>query len=217
MATVKICGLKQVETIQSILHLPIDHIGFVFAPSKRQVTPRQAGDMIRSLRDSRKTDVPLTFGVFVNPTAEMLDDTLREAPLDVVQLHGHEGPEFCRWVKETNGVQVYKVFSVSEHAAADPSEQLDLYLGSIDGCFLDTAGGGTGKTFDWGRIPAYMNWAKKAGIPLIVAGGLHPDNVTELIRKYQPDGVDVSSGVETDGEKDVTKITAFVERVKACV
>lgn len=216
-ATVKICGIKQVETIQAILHLPIDHIGFVFAKSKRQATPQQAGEMIRALRGSGRTDAPLTFGVFVNPADWELENALREAPLDAVQLHGQESPDDCRRAKQRFGVKVYKAFSVTESAHAQPEQQLEPYRNVIDGLFLDTAGGGTGQPFDWNRIPAYAEWARKAGLPLIVAGGLQPDNVAELISRYAPDGVDVSSGVETDGQKDIAKITAFVERVKACV
>lgn len=75
-------------------------------------------------------------------------------------------------------------------------------------------GGGSGKTFAWERIPAYAEWAKSREIALFVAGGLQPDNVQQLIQTYTPFGVDVSSGVETEGVKDIAKITAFVERVK---
>ncbi|WP_248925438.1 phosphoribosylanthranilate isomerase [Paenibacillus hamazuiensis] len=216
-ATVKICGLMMPQTIRSIAQLPIDHIGFIFAKSRRQVTPEQVGEMIRTYRGERPDGTPLMFGVFVNPSFEQLEMTLAEAPLDVVQLHGEETPEFCRKVKETLGVKVYKVFSVTEETGSSPREQLEIYLGSIDGILLDTAGGGTGKTFDWERIPDYLPVTREAGIPLIVAGGLHADNVAELLSRYRPDGVDISSGVETDGVKDVSKITTFVERVKACV
>ncbi|TBL79733.1 phosphoribosylanthranilate isomerase [Paenibacillus thalictri] len=218
MAIVKICGLLREDTISSIAHLPIDHIGFVFAKSRRQVTPGQAGTLIRKLGAERGgQSLPLFFGVFVNPGMDQLAETLREAPLDVIQLHGQEDAAFCREVKRRFGVQVYKVFSVREEDDTAALEQLAAFRGAIDGFLLDTAGGGTGKTFDWSRIPPFQLWAKEAGIPLLIAGGLDPDNVTDLITRYNPDGVDVSSGVETDGQKDTDKITAFVERVKACV
>ncbi|PYI54913.1 phosphoribosylanthranilate isomerase [Paenibacillus flagellatus] len=222
MTTVKICGLKDAETLSAILHLPIDHIGFLFAKSKRQVTPKQAGELTRLVRERRERGqaVPFTVGVFVNPTLEQLEETLRDAPLDIVQLHGSESPDFCRRVKEAFGVRVYRVFSVTGDgssggdAEAEAALALEPYAGRIDGMLLDTAGGGTGVAFDWSRIPAYQAWARRQGIPLLVAGGLNPDNIASLIEAYGPDGVDVSSGVETDGTKDVGKITAFVERVK---
>jgi phosphoribosylanthranilate isomerase len=223
MTTVKICGLKDTETLRSILHLPIDHIGFLFAKSKRQVTPAQAGEMVSVVKGSRERGnrVPLTVGVFVDPSEQQLAEVMREAPLDIVQLHGSEDAAFCGWVRDTYQVQVYRVFSVAgagisenDNPAQTLEEALAPYAGCIDGLLLDTAGGGTGRTFEWSRIPDYLAWANRNGIPLLVAGGLNPDNVAELLEAYAPDGVDVSSGVETDGVKDITKITAFVERVK---
>lgn len=218
MPTVKICGLKDNDTLERVLPLPVDQIGFLFAPSKRQVTPQQAGELIRAVKDYRERGLPApeTVGVFVDPTEEQLRDTLAIAPLDIVQLHGSEPPDFCRRVKTAFPVRVWRVCSVSGAGGDERSvaEALDPYAGCIDGLLLDTAGGGTGKTFEWNRIPVYKQWAGRHGIPLLVAGGLSPDNVAELLDAYAPDGVDVSSGVETDGVKDIVKITAFVERVK---
>ncbi|NQX64879.1 phosphoribosylanthranilate isomerase [Paenibacillus alba] len=222
--TVKICGLQSVEVLKSIVHLPIDHIGFVFAPSKRQVTPEKAGELIAFLKSEEKNGiaVPLTVGVFVNPTEEQLKQVLAVAPLDVVQLHSQETPEFCRFVREHFQVKVFKSVSISKSDHKVPSldevsAQLDPYKGTVDAVLLDTFdpvyGGGSGKTFAWDCIPVYQEWARFAGVQLLVAGGLQPDNVNELVTAYQPDGVDVSSGVETEGVKDIAKITAFVERV----
>lgn len=96
--------------------------------------------------------------------------------------------------------------------------RIDAYVGTIDALLLDTYdplyGGGSGKTFAWDRIPAYQAWTHQHGIPLFVAGGLTADNAEKLVHEYHPEGLDVSSGVETNGVKDIAKITAFVERVK---
>jgi phosphoribosylanthranilate isomerase len=222
--TVKICGIRSIEVLQAIAHLPITHIGFVFARSKRQVTPEQAGEMIRFLQKKALTgeEMPLTVGVFVNPSEDELFQTLRTAPLDVVQLHGQEPPEFCKRVKEHFGVLVFKAVLLQKSkdripTFAEVAKQLDVYRGDIDAVLLDTFdpvfGGGSGKVFAWNCIPPYQEWARQAGVKLLVAGGLQPDNVAQLLADYQPDGVDVSSGVETDGVKDISKITAFVERV----
>jgi phosphoribosylanthranilate isomerase len=221
---VKICGIRSMEVLQAITHLPITHIGFVFAKSKRQVTPAQAGEMIRFLQTKAVAGetVPLTVGVFVNPSEEELTETLQAASLDIVQLHGQETPEFCSWVKERFGVQVFKAVPLQKTHDAVPAsssvaEQLDHYAGSIDAVLLDTYdpvyGGGSGTTFAWNCIPPYQDWVRRTGVKLLIAGGLEPGNVAQLIADYQPDGVDVSSGVETDGVKDISKITAFVERV----
>ncbi|WP_090821787.1 phosphoribosylanthranilate isomerase [Paenibacillus sp. yr247] len=222
--TVKICGLQSVEVLKSIVHLPIAHIGFVFAPSKRQVTPERASELIAYLKSEAANGVPipLTVGVFVNPSEEQLAQILAVAPLDVVQLHSQETPDFCRWVREHFQVKVFKSVSISKSenkvpTLADLSSQLDPYIGTIDAVLLDTFdpvyGGGSGTTFAWDRIPVYQEWARSAGVGLLVAGGLQPNNVDRLVTAYNPDGVDVSSGVETEGVKDIAKITAFVERV----
>jgi phosphoribosylanthranilate isomerase len=216
---VKICGLMNTETIRAINHLPIDQVGFIFAPSKRQVSPKQAGEMISLLRTSYSEAVPQTVGVFVNPTKELLIQTMAEAPLDVIQLHSPETVEFCRWIKENFQVKIYKVISVSE--SREIQHQLDElipYAEVVDAILLDTydpiVGGGTGQTFSWHCIPEYLAWTRKNGLKLIVAGGLNAENIDQLIADYEPDGVDISSGVETDGSKDPLKIQAFVERVK---
>lgn len=222
--TVKICGLQSVEVLKSIVHLPIAHIGFVFAPSKRQVTAEKAGELVSFLKseEAKGVSIPLTVGVFVNPSKEQLTDILAVAPLDVVQLHSQETPDFCRWVREHFQVKVFKSVSISKTEnkipnMEDVAAQLDPYIGTVDAVLLDTFdpvfGGGSGKTFAWDCIPIYQEWARSAGVALLVAGGLQPDNVDQLVTAYYPDGVDVSSGVETDGVKDIAKITAFVERV----
>ncbi|OCT12672.1 N-(5'-phosphoribosyl)anthranilate isomerase [Paenibacillus pectinilyticus] len=222
--TVKICGLQSVEVLKSIVHLPIAHIGFVFAPSKRQVTPDKVAELIAYLKSEevRGQTVPLTVGVFVNPTEEQLTDILAAAPLDVVQLHSQETPAFCMWVREHFGLKVFKSVSISKTEDRIPSleevaAQLDPYKGTVDAILLDTFdpvyGGGSGTTFAWDCIPVYQEWARSAGVQLLVAGGLRHDNVDQLVKAYAPDGVDVSSSVETDGVKDIAKITAFVERV----
>ncbi|TVY11623.1 phosphoribosylanthranilate isomerase [Paenibacillus cremeus] len=230
MAMVKICGLQTVEAVRETAGLAVDHIGFMFARSKRQVTPEQAGELIRQGLPVKGTaGRPEAVGVFVNPSKEELSAVLDKAPLDVIQLHGQEDAAFCCWVKETfPGVCVFKVISVTSTSAggeqsqdSSPEAILSSYKPYIDGVLLDTFdpvyGGGSGKTFDWDAIPPFLSWCRQAGIPLLVAGGLAPDNVADLIQTYAPDGVDVSSGVETDGIKDLTKIRSFVERVKTIV
>ncbi|SFK91577.1 phosphoribosylanthranilate isomerase [Paenibacillus sp. 1_12] len=256
MSSIKICGLQQPEMVRSILHLPIDYIGFLFAKSKRQVTPEQASKMIEVLDEQRAAGLshPLSVGVFVNPSQSELTSIMQEARLDVIQFHGQESPEHCQWVKDTfPGVQVWKVVSVvkgnqshSDHtlavtvksesntarhkddegAAGVPTAVelnhvdalLTPYKYVVDAILLDTFdpeyGGGSGKTFAWEAITAYQAWCSAVNLRLFVAGGLLPDNVGELLDTYAPDGVDVSSGVETDGMKDINKITRFVERVK---
>lgn len=197
--------------------LAVDEVGFVFAKSRRQVEPETAAALIAEVKKlkTQQGEAPQTVGVFVGATLDGLRELLATAPLDVVQLHGDEGPELCSTVRGELGKAVWKVFSVSgDDAAGTGHERLFPYKGTIDAALIDTAGGGTGQTFGWEAIPRYAAAAKAIGVPLYVAGGLHPDNASELVGNYEVDGVDVSSGVETDGVKDIEKIRAFVERVK---
>lgn len=216
----KICGLQSVEVLKSMINLPVDYIGFVFAKSRRRVTPQQAAQLVQVLREWEHDKIPTAVGVLVNPELSELAELLQETALDVVQLHGQESPQFCREVKERFPVSVFKAVSIgSERPEAERLSALDSYEGCIDGLLIDTYdpvyGGGSGKTFAWDLIPAYQQWAERQGIPLFVAGGLDPDNVAHLIGQYAPYGVDVSSGVESEpGVKDINKVTAFVERVK---
>ncbi|MDQ0088107.1 phosphoribosylanthranilate isomerase [Paenibacillus anaericanus] len=214
----KICGLQSVEVLKSMINLPIDYLGFVFAKSKRQVTSSQAVELLSVLSEWTSSHNLESVGVFVNPTIEELQSLLAEVPLDVLQLHGSESPEFCREASELFGLKIYKAFSVRDDESIHVEEILERYNGVLDGMLLDTYdphyGGGSGVTFRWNLAAPYQTWAKNQGIPFLVAGGLHAGNVGELINTLAPDGVDVSSGVESDGVKDITKITAFVERVK---
>ncbi|MBW5446628.1 phosphoribosylanthranilate isomerase [Cohnella sp. CFH 77786] len=216
---VKICGLRQESTLQGMDGLPVDYVGYVFAPSKRQVTAEQAANLRAAASGVRMREgkPPRSVGVFVNPTMERLTEVLDVVPLDVIQLHGQETPAFCREVAGRFGVEVWRALSAGDGEDNDPAltgaDRLADYGGAVSTVLIDTAGGGTGRTFRWETIPAYLEQARRHGLRLFVAGGLSPDNVTELLAAYRPDGVDISSGVETEGVKDIRKIAAFAERV----
>ncbi|WP_373229706.1 phosphoribosylanthranilate isomerase [Cohnella sp.] len=220
---VKICGIKEEATLQGMSGLPVDYIGFVFAKSKRQISLEGA----RKLHDYAKSIMmaegkpPRTVGVFVNPTLEYLAEVLSEVKLDVVQLHGEETPEFCQEVQEQFKVEVWRALPVTDDdncegaAAGTCADRLAAYRNAVSVILLDTAGGGTGKAFRWEVIPSYQAAASQNGLQLFIAGGLSPDNANDLVTTYHPQGVDISSGVESDGVKDIGKITAFAERVRS--
>lgn len=217
---VKICGIKEEATLQGMRGQPVHYVGLMFAAkSRRYVTPEHAGKLQACARTVPMAGgkPPRTVGVFVDPTLEQLAETLAKVALDVVQLHGEETPAFAREVGERFGVEVWRALPATESddgdAGAGPA-RLAAYAGAVSTILLDTAGGGTGKTFRWDVIPAYQAEAAKHGLNLFVAGGLTPDNVEELLAGYRPHGVDLSSGVETDGVKDNGKIATFAERVK---
>ncbi|WP_199614946.1 phosphoribosylanthranilate isomerase [Paenibacillus alkalitolerans] len=217
---VKICGLRDAQTAFAIsdFGLPVDYAGFIFAPSKRRVEPHEA----RSVMEAFRAQAPEFVGVFVNPLRDELDRVLAAAALDVIQLHGDETPAFCREVKERySRVKVWKALGVRADEAHDDeavSARLDPYADAVDAVLLDAwdphVGGGTGNAFRWEVIPAYRAWADRKGIVLFIAGGLNADNVGDLLGRFPVGAVDVSSGVETDGRKDIEKIRKFTERVK---
>ncbi|MDB4867037.1 MAG: phosphoribosylanthranilate isomerase [Cohnella sp.] len=219
LTNVKICGIRDEQTLRHMAGLPVQYVGFVFAPSKRQVTAGQAARMHAVSREiaMQGGQPPRTVGVFVNPTLDQLTEVLQQVPLDVVQLHGQETAEFCREVGKRLGVEVWRALSADEPpgdsaSAAGPARLAD-YEGAVSTVLIDTAGGGTGRTFGWDLIPSYQERARQHGLRLFVAGGLTPDNVSELLAAHSPDGVDISSGVETEGTKDIKKMAAFAERV----
>ncbi|WP_027417497.1 phosphoribosylanthranilate isomerase [Aneurinibacillus terranovensis] len=223
---VKICGITQADTITEIVErrLSVDWLGFVFAPSRRQVAPSRWQELAGLIPSDIKT-----VGVFVDPALEEIAAVFNTARLDIVQLHSEASPAFCQRVKEQFGCQLIKVFGINEpggmqHNSDNPcddeeykiSSVLDSYLGIVDYVLLDTVttsqAGGTGKAFAWDEMTPYRAWCETHGLPLIVAGGINERNVAELVRKYNPDGIDVSSGVETDGRKDADKIQTLIER-----
>ncbi|MBD3918805.1 phosphoribosylanthranilate isomerase [Paenibacillus sp. PR3] len=218
---IKICGLRDTATIRDMHDLDIEAVGFIFAPSKRQVSAEQAAELIAEVRawkaPTSSGQAPLAVGVFVNSDLASLAHAVNTASLDVVQLHGSETPEDCEAAKRELGVQVWKVFHLGrdggESNVVDAKQQLMPYKGHVDAVLIDTAGGGTGTAFDWSVINRYKEASAEIGVPLYVAGGLSLDNVEFLVKEYSPDGVDVSSGVETDGVKDIDKIKTFVRKV----
>lgn len=197
---VKICGIQSVEAGQMAVDAGADMIGFVFADSRRKVSPEQAADIGKELPAQVKK-----VGVFVNEPIESLLDIAETAGLDYIQLHGDETPDYIKSISKP----VIKAFSV---ASENDLEQLADY--ACEYYLLDSPAeayrGGNGTAFDW-------SLANSETIPrekLFLAGGLHSGNVQQAIEEVSPVGVDVSSGVETDRKKDPIKIKQFITAAK---
>jgi phosphoribosylanthranilate isomerase len=219
MSLIKLCGFVNDKWFAALAALDVDLLGFVLAPSKRQVAPETAAHLLERVRQTFPHP-PRTVAVVRNMAPGALDEALTVAPFDVVQFHGAESVEECRRVKAKHQVAIIKVFSLDGSASPfTVIEQMKAYVGVADMMLLDTFdaqyGGGSGKTFRWSDIPDIRAWTGRHGLPLLIAGGLDGDNVQSLLHDYAPDGVDVSSGIETNGEKDWLKIITFVERVRA--
>ena len=236
---IKMCGISKVETIPAIVDAKPDYMGLVFAPSKRQVTVEQAKTLVAELHKQYekafgKVTVPMntdtaqdsqdsqdsqefvqgnsnfekikTVGVFVNETVENLLKIAEEVNLDVIQLHGDEDETFIQSLKECTNVEVWKAVQV--RSAADAEKWIDS---SADMLLFDAyhkdERGGTGEVFDWASLDEFER-------PFMLAGGMDSTNVARAIRTVRPYGIDISSGIETEGVKDDEKIKAFTHIVR---
>ena len=200
MTKVKICGLTRQEDIEAVNRFLPDYIGFVLAPSRRQVTPEQAAYLGGMLR---RDICPV--GVFVNGSEAVICRLAEEGVIRMVQLHGQETPEQVLRLKERIPVPLIKAIRM------EPGHRLDEWQQSeADYLLFDAGAGGTGTMFDH-RLLEQMEQLTK---PWFLAGGMNPDNAREAVRRFTPFGIDVSSGVETDGKKDNRKIERMIRSVR---
>lgn len=215
---VKMCGISKVETIPAVVEAKPDYMGLVFAPSKRQVTVDQAKTLVEELHrgyaqkygsdtEHDKNDTIKTVGVFVNETVDNLVTIANEANLDAVQLHGDEDEAFIQSLKERTNVEVWKAIQIRSAADAEAwiDSSADMLL--FDAYHKDERGG-TGDVFDWSCLDTFER-------PFMLAGGIDSTNVARAIRTVRPYGIDISSGIETNGVKDDEKITAFTKIVNS--
>jgi phosphoribosylanthranilate isomerase len=200
MPRVKICGITRPEDAEQAAALGAWTIGFILWPqSKRLADPAVAAGIARALR--RRVEI---VGVFVNPTLDEVVHAAEGIGLTYVQLHGDEGPAFCTAVAERTGARVIKALGIGSGADIRSAERYHTELHLLDTA-AGSAYGGTGRTWDWDLVAQ-----RRSNIPLILSGGLTPDNVAEAIAAVRPWAVDVSSGVETaPGVKDPASVEAF--------
>lgn len=197
MTAIKICGLRRACDVEYVNAAGSDYAGFVFAKSRRQVTAEQARVLRRGLAKSI-----LSVGVFVNASYEEVSELCRTGVIDVVQLHGQETEAYIEKLKTNLTNKIIKA------VRAETSEDiLQWEQSAADMLLLDNGAGGTGRAFDWEQIP------KKLAKPYFLAGGISLENVDAAL-SYAPYGLDISSGVETDGCKDGMKIREIVERIR---
>ena len=220
MTLVKICGLREPARALAAAEAGADFIGLVFAESRRQVTVEQARAIVGPLGGPLtgagggaehveallRRKRPLVVGVFADADAETINRTIEAVGLDLVQLSGDEPWDSCEELSRS----VMKAVKVKDGASA---AEIIAAIGPGAVALLDThaegALGGTGRTFDW-AVAAEV--ARR--VPIVLAGGLTPENVGKAVRRVRPWAVDVSSGVETDGGKDVEKTCAFIAAVR---
>ncbi len=208
MTRIKICGITREEDLLAAARLGADAIGLVFYPkSPRYVTPQRAAELLRTL-----PPFVTSVGLFVNASPEEVRATLAVAPLDLLQFHGDEEPEYCASFGQPylKAVRVKPGVDLVQYAARYASAR-----GLLLDAFVEGIPGGTGLSFDWSLIPGGLP------LPVVLSGGLDPANVQQAVERVKPWAVDVSSGVEASdgintlkGIKDAAKIAAFVQGVR---
>lgn len=198
---IKVCGFTREADLDGALALGVDAVGFVlYPPSPRAVTAARAAELAR-----RVPPFVTRVGLFVNEEAAVVERVAREAALDLLQFHGDESAEYCErfgrpWIKAVRVRPETDLLECAERFRGARALLLDAW---------SEAWGGSGKRFDWSLIPPSLP------LPLILSGGLDPDNVAEAVRSIRPVAVDVSSGVESaKGIKDVARVAAFISGVE---
>lgn len=198
MAKIKICGLKRLEDVEIVNKYKPDFVGFVFADSKRKVTPNLARQMKQNLDDSIQS-----VGVFVDAAIDEILEIHEQGIIDMAQLHGSESDEYIEELRQKSNCQL-KIINAIE---MDDEKDLLEYDNSTADYLLFDSGKGSGKTFDWRLI------RKDLKKEFFLAGGLNSKNISKAIEEFNPYAVDLSSSVETDGYKDELKIKEVMEEV----
>ena len=216
---VKFCGISQEDTVPVLLDTQPEYVGFVFAPSKRQVTVKQAQSITRRLQDSLHTTsgnkCRSRVGVFVNETIPTIVEIAKAVPLSVVQLHGDETMAYIEslrihlYEEQLGSIQIWKAVQVQTK-----EDIMQWKQAPIDGLVVDayskTTRGGTGQTVDWSLLEGIQ-------MPYYLAGGIGLHNVARAIRRLQPYGLDMSSSLETDGQKDPNTIRTMSQLIKKVI
>lgn len=201
MVRVKICGITNLEDARAAIGAGADALGFVFhEKSPRNVSPQKAAAII-----SKLPPFVQTVGLFVDADPERINWVADFCGLDLIQLHGEEDPDDCAEIRR----RVVKAFRIKDASSLTKLGKYHVSAYLLDAWSADAAGG-TGKTFDWGLLRDIG-----ADRPIILAGGLNPDNVRQAVEEVRPYAVDVSSGVESSpGKKDAEKIMKFIRHAK---
>ena len=211
MTRIKICGIREEVHALAAVEAGADFIGFIFVPTRRQVSPAKAHEIINTVKKSSSAIKPV--GVFVDTPASEVNKIADFCGLDWVQLSGNESWEYCRQITRPIikairiGPQLREEINAeltTGFKTLSPQKFITLFDSQVEGKY-----GGTGTTFNW-KLAQQV--AKE--FPVIIAGGLNSENVAQAIEIAAPWGVDTSSGVETDGTKDIAKIKTFIEAVR---
>lgn len=206
----KYCGNHSFHDLQCSLNSRADYIGVVFAKSKRQVTQEQLSDWLNKLTWPKEKKL---VGLFVNEEIEKIKTIVQTVPLHIVQCHGNESAEYMKQLAEEISLPLWKAI----HHCEGAWEVMELYAPYVETFVIDNktahAWGGTGTSFDWSHVPCYLKKGKELKRKVIIAGGIRPENVEKLLA-YHPCGIDLSSGIEENGQKSAFKMAQLEERIE---
>ncbi|MFT4144248.1 MAG: phosphoribosylanthranilate isomerase [Mobilitalea sp.] len=202
MTKIKICGLRRQEDIESVNLAEPDYVGFVFTKSKRQISAKEAGTLKARLNPNIQA-----VGVFVNEEISKILELVKEGIIDLVQLHGDEDAEYIKHLASCTTAQIIKAIRVKDQESLNNIKQIPVDYLLFD-TYRNDHYGGSGERFDWSLI----SYSERR---YFLAGGINIENAEMAIRLTKPYGIDISSGVETDGYKDREKIINFVKKVRA--
>ena len=217
----KICGIMRTEDALVAAEAGVDFLGLVFVPERRRrLEVGDAAEIVASLR-STVSRPPRFVGLFADQPVHEVVETIQACSLDLAQLCGQESPAYCKEVSEATGAEIIKVLHVSPAETAGNGSNGDGIPGRLApyveaGCkvtldrLVEGLQGGTGQSFDW-DVASRLS---RQGYEFLLAGGLTPENVAEAVAQVSPWGVDVSTGVETDGQKDAKKVRAFINNAR---
>ena len=204
---IKLCGLKRIEDIEAVNEEKPDYIGFIFAKKSRRYV---STEMAERLKQHLERDIKAV-GVFVNEDIDKVIEQAKKQVIDVIQLHGEEDIAYVKDLKEAVDVPIIKSISMTKQ---DARQQISMWeISDVDYLLLDSGNGGTGEQFNYKLLQEIGNLKK----PYFLAGGLNPENLENAVQQLQnnqPYALDLSSGIETNGIKDLDKIKKAVEAAR---
>lgn len=204
---IKLCGLKRIEDIEAVNEAKPDYIGFIFAKKSRRYVSTETAER---LKQHLNPDIEAV-GVFVNTDIDKVIEQAKKQVIDVIQLHGEEDVAYVKDLKKAVDVPIIKAISMTK---PDARQQISMWeISDVDYLLLDSGNGGTGEQFNYKLLQENGNLKK----PYFLAGGLHPENLENAVQQLQnnqPYALDLSSGIETNGIKDLDKIKKAVEAAR---
>lgn len=204
---IKLCGLKRIEDIEAVNEAKPDYIGFIFAKKSRRYVSTETAER---LKQHLNPDIEAV-GVFVNEDIDKVIEQAKKQVIDVIQLHGEEDVAYVKDLKKAGDVPIIKAISMTK---PDARQQISMWeISDVDYLLLDSGNGGTGEQFNYKLLQEIGNLKK----PYFLAGGLNPENLENAVQQLQnnqPCALDLSSGIETNGIKDLDKIKKAVEAAR---